>query len=141
MGLIEGSDGLEVVNPVGVLRARKVDEEIQRPSEGEDKDERAEGVDRGLGKDRLVVMVVVFLGAVVELVLLLLLGEGGETLVGAGGGEEDDVLGHGSSSLMMLRVRHLPGLVRDQESRVEDPAKDGVDGLAVREGAMSALYC
>lgn len=86
-------------------------------------------------------VVVVLLGAVVELVLLLLLGEGGETLVGAGGGEEDDVLGHGSSSLVVLRVRHLPGLVRDQESRVEDPAKDGVDGLAVREGAMSALYC
>ena len=114
VGLKEGGDGLEMVDPVSVLGARKVGEEVQRPSEGEDKDERAEGVDGGLGKDRLVVMVVVvFLSAVVELALLLLLGEGGETLVGAGGGEEDDVLGHGSSSLVVLRVRHLPGLVRD----------------------------
>lgn len=137
VGLIEGGNGLEVVDPVGVLGARKVDEEVQRPSESEDKDERAKGVDRGLSKDRLVVMVVVML---LELILLLLLSEGGETLVGAGSGEEDNVLGHGSSSLVVLRVRHLPGLVRDQESRVEDPAKDGVNGLAVREGAMSTLY-
>lgn len=139
VGLIEGGDGLEVVDPVSVLRARKVDEEVQGPSESENKDERAEGVDGGLSKDRLVVVVVRLLSGVVELLLLLLLCESGEALVGAGGGEEDDVLGHGSSALVMLRVRHLPGLVGDQESRVEDPAEDSVDGLVVREGSMSAL--
>lgn len=74
---------------------------------------------------------------VVRVGLLLLLGR--ETLVGAGGGDEDDVLGHGSGSLVVLGVGHLPGLVGDEESRVEGPAKDGVDGLAVRESSVATL--
>ena len=128
MGLIKGSNGLEVVNPMGGLVAREVDDEVQGPSEGEDKDKRAEGVDGGLGKDGLVVVIMV---VAAELLLLLLFSECGEALVGTSGGDEDDVLGHGSSTLVVLGVGHLPGLVGDQEGRVEDPAKDSVDGLAV----------
>lgn len=64
---------------------------------------------------------------------------GGKTLVGAGGRDKDNILGHRSSTLVVLGVGHLPGLVRDQEGRMENPAKDGVDSLAIREGAMSTL--
>lgn len=131
VGLKQRSNGLEVVDPVGGVVAGEVDEEVQGPSEGEDKEEGAQGVERSLGKDGLVVVVV-------RVGLFLLLGR--EALVGAGGGDEDDVLGHGSSSLVVLGVGHLPGLVGDEEGRVEDPAKDGVDGLAIGESSMATLY-
>lgn len=132
VGLKQRGYGLEVVDPMGGVVAREVDEEVQGPSEGEDKEEGAKGVEGSLGKDGLVVVVVVRVG------LFLLLGS--EALVGAGGGDEDDVLGHGSGSLVVLGVGHLPGLVGDKESRVEDPTKDGVDSLAVRESSMATLY-
>lgn len=64
---------------------------------------------------------------------------GGKTNVGTSSRDEDDILGHGSCALVMLRVGHLPCLVRNQESRVENPSKNSVDCLAVRESSMAAL--
>lgn len=51
VGLEEGSDGLEVVDPVRGLMAREVDEEVQWPSEGEDKEEGDQGIQGGFGKN------------------------------------------------------------------------------------------
>lgn len=127
VGLEERSHGLEVVDPVRGVVTREVDEKIQWPSEGEDKEEGAQRVQRGFSKDRLVVVLVV------RLIL------GSKALVRAGSRDKDNVLGHRSSALVMLGVGHLPGLVGDQEGGVENPAKDGVDSLAIREGAMSTL--
>jgi hypothetical protein len=56
-------------------------------------------------------------------------------------GKEDHVALHVTSGLVVLAVRDLPREVRDEKSRVENPANGVVEGLGGREGLVTTLVC
>lgn len=104
--------------------AGDVGEEVVGPAEELLSDEHDEGVDGGL------------LGELAELVGHL--AEAGGLLL-AGAGHEDHVALEVSGGLVVGRVGQLPRVVRDEESRVEEPARDVVDGPRGGEGLVTAL--
>lgn len=57
----------------------------------------------------------------------------------AGLGDKDHVALHVASGLVVLAVGDLPGEVRDEQCRVEDPANRVVEGLGGGKGLVAAL--
>jgi len=64
-------------------------------------------------------------------------GAGSEDLAGLG--DEDHVTLHVAGGLVVLAVADFPAEVRDEKSRVAEPTNGVVQGLAVREGLVTAL--
>lgn len=54
-------------------------------------------------------------------------------------GYKDSVTLKVAGRLVVLRVGDSPGVVRDEKSRVEDPADNVVDGLGVRKGTVATF--